>query len=434
MILESTIDTLIHILGRFKTLLEVLGHIGFALSFELSVIFSGGLLVLLVLGDEIIHIALSLRELHLVHTLSGVPMEESLAAEHGAELLRDSLEELLDGSRVSDKGGGHLQATGRNVTDGSLDVGRDPIDEVRRVLVLDGHHLVIDLTHRHASTEHGSHSKVTSVTRVASSHHVLGVEHLLGQLSNGQGVVSLRALGRQGSESRHEEVKTREGNHVDGQLAEISIELTRESQAGRNSRHGHRHKMVEISIVGVGKFQGAETDLVEGFVVNTESLVGVLHELVDRESGIVGLDDSVRNLKRGNDGERAHDSIGVLLADLGYQESSHSRSSSTSEGMSELEALKAIASLSLLSDHIEDLIDELSAFSVVSLGPVVSGSTLSEDEVIGTEDLSVCRRANRVHSSGLEIDENCTGNVLSSVRLIVVNVDSLELEVRLSTV
>ncbi|GMT14310.1 hypothetical protein PFISCL1PPCAC_5608, partial [Pristionchus fissidentatus] len=391
-------------------------------------------LVLLILGDEIVHVALSLGELHLVHTLSGVPMEESLAAEHGCELLGDSLEELLDGSRVTNEGSSHLKSSGRDIAHCRLNVVGDPVDEVRRVLVLDGHHLVIDLTHRHASTEHGSHSKVTSVTRVASSHHVLSVEHLLGQLSNSRSSIRLCSLGGQGSESRHEKVKTREGNHVDGQLAEISIELTRESQAGRNSRHGHRHEMVEVSVGRVGQLESTEANVVQCLVINAESLVGVLNKLVDRKRRVIGLNDSIRNLKRGDDGERAHDSIGVLLADLGYQESSHSRSSSTSERMSELEALKAIASLSLLSDHIEDLIDELSAFSVVSLGPVVSGATLSEDEVVRTEDLSVGSRADRIHSSGLEIDENCTGNVLSSVRLIVVNVYSLKLEIRVSSI
>ena len=49
-------------------------------------------------------------------------MEESLAAEHSSELLRNALEELLDGGRVTDESGGHLETAGRNVTDGGLDL------------------------------------------------------------------------------------------------------------------------------------------------------------------------------------------------------------------------------------------------------------------------------------------------------------------------
>ena len=36
-------------------------------------------------------------------------MQESLAPEHGGELLGDALEELLDGGAVADEGGGHLE-------------------------------------------------------------------------------------------------------------------------------------------------------------------------------------------------------------------------------------------------------------------------------------------------------------------------------------
>ena len=44
---------------------------------ELLVIASG-LLVLLVLRHQIVHVGFSLSELHLIHTLASVPMEESL--------------------------------------------------------------------------------------------------------------------------------------------------------------------------------------------------------------------------------------------------------------------------------------------------------------------------------------------------------------------
>merc|ERR1719274_331263 len=56
-----------------------------------------GVLVLLVLGHQVVHVRLGLRELHLVHALARVPVEEGLAAEHGRELLGDALPRLLDG-------------------------------------------------------------------------------------------------------------------------------------------------------------------------------------------------------------------------------------------------------------------------------------------------------------------------------------------------
>lgn len=79
-------------------------------------------------------------------------MQESLAPEHGSELLTDTLEQLLDGGRVSDESRRHLEAAGRDRAESGLDVVGDPLDEVRRVLVLDVAHLVLDLLHRNLST------------------------------------------------------------------------------------------------------------------------------------------------------------------------------------------------------------------------------------------------------------------------------------------
>lgn len=94
------------------------------------------LLVLLVLRHQIVHVRLGLGELHLVHALSGEPVEEGSTTEHGSELIRDSLEQLLDGGGVADEGARHLQASRRDVANRYLDVIRNPLDEIWRVLTL----------------------------------------------------------------------------------------------------------------------------------------------------------------------------------------------------------------------------------------------------------------------------------------------------------
>ena len=60
---------------------------------------------------------------------------------------------------------------------------------------------------------------------VTSSHHVLGVKHLLGKFWYCECTVLLGSSAGERSKSRHEEVKTRERNHVHCQLPEISIQL-----------------------------------------------------------------------------------------------------------------------------------------------------------------------------------------------------------------
>jgi hypothetical protein len=44
-----------------------------------------------------VHVALGFRELHLIHALARVPVQEGLAPEHGRELLGNSLEKFLKG-------------------------------------------------------------------------------------------------------------------------------------------------------------------------------------------------------------------------------------------------------------------------------------------------------------------------------------------------
>merc|ERR1719460_654622 len=129
---------------------------------ELTLVLSGCILVLLVLGHKVVHVGLSLGELHLVHTLTSVPVEEGLAAEHASELLGDTLPQLLDGGGVAKEHGGHLETLGGDVTDGRLDVVGDPLDEVARVLVLDVEHLLINLLGGHAATEEGGAGEVAA--------------------------------------------------------------------------------------------------------------------------------------------------------------------------------------------------------------------------------------------------------------------------------
>merc|ERR1712176_1202085 len=91
-------------------------HVVFALFLiELALLLCSGILVLLVLRHEIVHVALCLGKLHFVHPLTSVPMQEGLAAKHGSEELRDTLEHLLDGRRVPSEGHGHLQPLRGNV-------------------------------------------------------------------------------------------------------------------------------------------------------------------------------------------------------------------------------------------------------------------------------------------------------------------------------
>lgn len=65
------------------------------------------------------------------------------------------------------------------------------------------------------------------------------------------------------SKANHEEMETRERYHVDGQFAEVRVELAGKSQAGGDARHDGRHKVVQVSIGRMTQLERAYADIIE---------------------------------------------------------------------------------------------------------------------------------------------------------------------------
>jgi hypothetical protein len=61
--------------------------------------------------------------------------------------------------------------------------------------------------------------------------------------------VLLASSGGEWGKSGHEEMETGEGDHVDGQLPQIRVQLTREAEAGGHSGHGQGNLLQKFFLV-----------------------------------------------------------------------------------------------------------------------------------------------------------------------------------------
>ena len=328
-------------------------------------------------------------------------MKISLSAEHSSELIGHSGEDLLDGGAVAEEGGGDGAVSGRDVVDRGGDVVGDPLDEEVVVLLVNALHAVIDIAGGDLASEDAGGSEVETTTRIAGAHHVLVVELLGGELADGVLAVSTSVRSVERSIAGDEEVETREGNEVDGELSEVAVELTGVTEGAGDAGHGLGDEAVHVGVAGGLDAEGAVADVVEGLVIEDDDLIAVLEELVDGEGGVVGLNDGVGDLGGGEDGEGEDHAIGVLLLDLAEEKGTHTGTGTTTEGMGELEALELVAGLGLLSERVNDGLDELATLGVVASGPVVAGAGGGVNEVVGLEHLADWLVSDGVDGAGL---------------------------------
>ena len=88
------------------------------------------------------------------------------------------------------------------------------------------------------------------------------------------------------------------GHQVGLEFSEINVQGPVESQRGRDRRHNLADQSVQIGIRGSFDVQITTANVVNGFVVDHESAVGVFQGRVSGQNGIVRLNHSSGHLKQ----------------------------------------------------------------------------------------------------------------------------------------
>lgn len=102
---------------------------------------------------------------------------------------------------------------------------------------------------------------------------------------------------------------------------------------------------VEVGVGGSTDIKVALANVVDGFVVDEEGAVDVVHHGVRREHGVVGLDDGRRHLRRRVDGRGELRLLAELGRQLLRQQRREARAGAAAEGVVDEESLHALALL-----------------------------------------------------------------------------------------
>ena len=155
---------------------------------------------------------------------------------------------------------------------------------------------------------------------------------------------------------------------------------------------------------------------------------------MDWKCSIIWFNDCIWDFWWRDNWESLHDSVRIFFSDLWNEEGTHTWSCSTTEWVSNLESLKAIASFSFFSSNIEYGVNKFCTLSVVTLGPVVTSTSLTEDKVVRSEELTKRTSSNRVHCSWFEIHKDSSGDITTTSCFIIVDIDSFELKIWITVV
>jgi hypothetical protein len=201
------------------------------------------------------------------------------------------------------------------------------------------------------------------------------------------------------------------------ELSDIDIEGSIESEGGGQRGDNLGNESVQVGVGGSLDVEVSSADIVNGFVIDHDSNIGVLEEGVSGEHGVVWLNNGGGDLWGWVDGEPKLGFLTVIDGKSLEEKGSESGTSSSSDSVEDEETLESSALIGELSDSIESFIDDFFTNRVMSSGEVVGGVFFTGDKLLWMEELSVGTGSDFIDNGWLEIKEDGSWDMLTSTSL-----------------
>uniref|UniRef100_A0A182J9Y7 Uncharacterized protein n=1 Tax=Anopheles atroparvus TaxID=41427 RepID=A0A182J9Y7_ANOAO len=255
---------------------------------------------------------------------------------------------------------------------------------------------------------------------------VAAAEQLVHQFANRRLTVALGGAGAQGRNAGHEEVQPPVGHHVGEQLAQVRVQLTRKPEAASDAGHRGRDQVVQVVEGGPGQPQRVHADVVQRLIVQAERFVRRLHHRAEGKHGVVRLHHHLGHLRRRDDAERVVDPAREDVLQVLQQQRAQPRTCATTNRVHQLKALQTVASLSHPPGALDNPVQQLGSFRVVSARPIVARTGLPGDEAIGREQPPMTATPEVVQGARLQVGEDGARDEVTAGSLIEVHVDTLQ--------
>ena len=189
---------------------------------------------------------------------------------------------------------------------------------------------------------------------------------------------------------------TRIGYKICLELSDIHIQGTIETERGSDGRYDLSKEPVKVGVGGSLDIEVPSADIVDSFVVNHESTVGMLKGGMGGQDRVVGFNNSSRDLRGWVDSKFKLRLLSIVNGETLHEQRSKSRASATTKGMKDEESLKAGALVSKFADSVQNKVNNLFANGVMSTSIVVRSVFFASDKLFWVKELTICPSANLI--------------------------------------